>query len=687
MTAILTTKNKNWSRSILSLSLICSLAACSTLSRNKSTRTPAAAIDLSRSAVFTYNGDSVLAEDFMYVYRKNNASVQNDTISLSEAVNDYLDLYINFKLKVKAARGEGMHLEESFQQELAQYSEQLARPYLVENRIVEQLVLESYERLKEEISAAHILIALPENAAPADTLSAYQKADSLRQLAKDGASFAMLAEQHSDDPSAAQNGGVLGYFTAMQMVYPFETAAYQTPVGEISTPVRTRFGYHIIQVNDRRPAQGSVKVAHIMIRHDSPQNMGQDSDAYKQAMKIKQELQQGGDWNELTERFSDDMSTRSSGGMLPYFETGNMPEKFEAAAFALKEEGAISEPVATRYGWHLIKLVDRKGLEPFELLRPLLERKARSIVGQEELTDEMLQLLREENDYVQDEENYRKVLAYLTNGQAPEIGAPDDQAVLFSLRDTSFTFASFKNYMQGKPADMPYDSVQARKTYQEYEAQVIFEYEKAHLGEKYEDYRRLLQEYREGILLFNIMEEKVWSQASQDTLGLKQYFETHRDAYQWKERVSATLFDAASEKVLQQAYLEADKADSQLSKKEIDRIVELYNESSALELQIHQDIYERGEARTQAESVVDEVNWERGVYDVNKGGRFYLVIIHEVLPPRPKKLEEVRGLVIADYQNELDKNWVSQLRQTYPVQVNQEVLNQIISKLNEEVAN
>ncbi|MGB3777226.1 MAG: peptidylprolyl isomerase, partial [Tunicatimonas sp.] len=328
---------------------VCALAlltaACST---TKKSADQSSTFQPQEAVLFSVANDSVRADEFMYVYQKNQADsvARMSEAAQAQAVRDYLKLYVNFKLKVKAAEAAQLDQKESFKKELAQYQQQLAKPYLVENRVTEQLIEEAYERSKQEVKASHILITVDENAAPADTLRVYQKADSLRQLALNGASFAMLAEQYSDDPSAASNGGDLGYFTALQMVYPFENAAYHTEMGSISPPIRTRFGYHIIKVHDKRPSKGKVKVAHIMIREGEN---AQDSSAQQKAQQIYEQLQQGGNWNELTERFSDDVTTRSSGGELPFFGTGNMIESFEDAAFALKNPGDISPPVKTRF--------------------------------------------------------------------------------------------------------------------------------------------------------------------------------------------------------------------------------------------------------------------------------------------------------------------------------------------------
>ena len=632
------------------------------------------------AVLFTVAADSVRADEFMYVYNKNQA---DSAATLSEeartqAVRDYLKLYTNFKLKVKAAEDAEIDQQESFKKELAQYQQQLAKPYLVENRVTEQLIEEAYERSKQEVKASHILITLDENASPADTLRAYQKIDSLRTLALNGASFAMLAEQYSNDPSAATNGGDLGYFTALQMVYPFENAAYHTAIGDVSPPIRTRFGYHIIKVHDKRPSRGKIKVAHIMIR--VAEGSTTDSSAHQKAQQLYEQLRQGGDWNELTERFSEDVTTRSSGGELPYFGTGNMIESFEDAAFALKNKGDISPPVKTRFGWHIIKLIDRQGLEPLSELRSSLERRIDRSVRSEVMQSEMVDLLKQENGYQAQPEAIQAAIQHL--GASPNAAADEgaDQ-VLFTMQDTTLTAADYYAFAR-KQAEAAPDSAVARRTYEEFEAKSILAYEERHLLDKYEDYRRILQEYRDGILLFDIMEKKVWSRAMEDSVGLAEYFAAHREDYRWHERVRATMVDAESERILNQVKKDWEGKAQPLSDEELAKTERKYTQESPLALQIRNSTYERGESRTAAEAVIDTINWAPGEYTVENNGRFYYILVHEVLPPKLKELDEIKGIVIADYQNYLDQQWITSLQQQYPVEINENVLQQVISSLN-----
>ncbi len=668
-----------FSRIIQVLSFVAILTACSPARRSVSPL-PSQAFNPDSAVLFAYPGDSVTAREFLYVYEKSNAdsSRRMTPEQRAGAIREYLDLYINFRLKVKAAEEAGMDKQTSFQQELAQYRKQLAKPYLVENRVTEQLIQEAYERLKQEVRASHILIAVDENASPADTLKAYQLIDSLRTLALKGASFAMLAEQHSDDPSAASNGGDLGYFSALQMVYPFENAAYTTAAGDISHPFKTRFGYHVVKVQDKRPSQGQVKVAHILVRPQPNEQEGASSEAHTKATQIYEQLQKGADWKDMVERFSEDVATRSSGGELPYFGTGNMMPDFEEAAFALNNTGDISQPIKTRYGWHIIKLIDRQGLAPLSELRPTLERNIERSVRSEGLLQDMVERLKKENGFQPDNENIATTVSSLY-ANTPEVSVPPADANLFSIRKNSFKVSDFLDFVRQQLNGLKTDSMTAHRLYQQFEAKQIMNDEESHLADKYENYRLLLKEYRDGILLFDIMEQKVWSQASEDSVGLQAFFENHRNKYKWGERVGATLFDAQDEETINSVKKAIQGLKMPLEPEQITSIEKRFNTASPLVLQIHQGIYEKDGYRTTAESVIDQVAWKKGTQQVTHDDRMYYIIIHEVLPPEFKKLDEIKGIVIADYQTYLDKQWIASLRQKYPVEVYENVLQQLIA--------
>ncbi len=333
----------------------------------------------------------------------------------------------------------------------------------------------------------------------------------------------------------------------------------------------------------------------------------------------------------------------------------------------------------TRFGWHIIKLIDRQELEPLNELRSSLEKKIDRSMRSEVMQSEMVDLLKQENGY---QGHPALIQAATKHVYAPsESEVPALEGVLFTMQDTTLTVGDYYAFVEEQTAEEP-DSVAAHKAYQNFEAQSILTYEERHLLDKYEDYRRILQEYRDGILLFDIMEKKVWSKAMEDSIGLQQYFAAHREDYRWDEQIDVTLVDAESEKILNQVKQDLEGKELPLPEKERAALEKKYTQESPLALQIRQDTYERGKSRTAVEGVIDTITWAPGAYTVENNGRFYHILVHEVLPPKLKELDEIKGIVIADYQNYLDQQWITSLRQQYPVEINENVLQQVIDALN-----
>ncbi len=651
----------------------CSITPTTKTSKSSTTYTKPDA----KEVLLTIDDTPVHVEEFLYVYNKNNNdSLQNASPEEKEkALREYLDLFTNFKLKVKAAEAEKLDQTQGFQKELARYQKQLAKPYLIENRVTEQLIQEAYARLQEEVHASHILIEVAEDASPADTLKAYNTIDSLRNAAQQGVPFDKLAREYSDDPSASTNGGDLGYFTALQMVYPFENAAYRTPVGEISRPVRSQFGYHIVKVQDRRPARGKVKVAHIMLRVPPNANTEQTTKTREKAFDIYQQLEQGANWNELCERFSEDVSSKSNGGSLPYFGTGSGLGAFEEAAFALEKEGEITEPVRTRFGWHILKLEDKQPVDSLEKLRPELERKIGQSVRSEVLREDMVGKLKKENNFRADQQLVQSIIQNPA-GNEINTATSNPEATLFTINDTAYTVGSFYQYAEEQEgaADM-------RALYKAFVEEKVLAYEEAHLAEKYDDYRLLLNEYHDGILLFEMMEKEVWAKAAKDSAGLQQFFETNKDQYRWKERAEATIFEVPNEGIVKQLQQSLAGKKFPMTGEAISAIEEEFSEKE-MPIHIFSGKYEKSQPRfTTAEKVIDEVQWTKGEKQITASGKVYLVKIHNILPPAPKKLNEIRGIVIADYQNHLEKVWINSLKQVYAINVNEDVLQKVIYSL------
>ncbi|HEX8350530.1 MAG TPA: peptidylprolyl isomerase, partial [Hymenobacter sp.] len=481
---------------------------------------------------------------------------------------EYLDLYTNFKLKVLEAEQRGLDTTQAFKQELDGYKQQLAQPYLTEKSVTDQLVREAYDRMSKEISASHILIRVAPDADPKDTLAAYQKTLALRQRVAGGEDFGKVAQEASEDPSARENAGKLGYFTAMQMVYPFESAAFRTPVGQISQPVRTRFGYHLIKVNDVRPAQGEIKVAHLMIRATPGQPKADSLTAKKKIDELYTRLQRKENWEKLVTQFSEDAGSAANGGELPPFSTGRMIPSFEEAAFKLQKPGDLAAPVQTPYGWHIIKLIEKQPLPTFEAMEPTLKSKVAKDSRSELNRTAFLKRIRTENEFTENKAAHDYVFAKadtsLVSGHfkytAPTATtkatkAPGDNSTLFTIKGKPYLVKDFLTYVQKnqRPRSGSEPRYGMQLLYDQYVDQSLTEYEKSNLENKHEDYRMLVKEYRDGILLFQLMDEKVWSKAIEDSTGLQKFFSENQSKYQWEPRVQGTVISAASPELLAKA--------------------------------------------------------------------------------------------------------------------------------------
>ncbi|GAB3588138.1 peptidylprolyl isomerase [Hymenobacter daeguensis] len=533
------------------------LAGCQASKPAASTATAATATGPAVETLGTY---PVPANEFAYVYRKNNSSAPD--YGTRQSVTDYLDLYTNFRLKVLEAEQRGLDTTQAFKRELDGYRQQLAQPYLTEKSVTDQLVREAYDRMGQEVNASHILIRVAPDATPQDTLAAYQKIEKIRQQAQSGADFGQLARTESEDPSAKENSGKLGYFTAMQMVYPFETAAYKTPVGQVSQPVRTRFGYHIIKVNDKRTAQGEIKVAHLMIRSNANAPKADSLTAKKKIDELYSRLKKGENWDKLVAQFSEDAGSAANGGELPPFGTGRMIPSFEEVAFKLQKPGDISAPVQTPYGWHVIKLIEKQPLTKFTDLESGLRSKVAKDSRSELNKAAFLKRIRQEDQFselaVAKAYAFSKADTALVAGRykyvAPTTmakaakGTANDNSTLFTIKGKPYLVKDFLAYVQQnqRPRTGAQPAFAMQQLYDQYVEQSLTDFEKNSLDTKYEDYRMLVKEYRDGILLFQLMDEKVWSKAIEDTVGLKKYFSENQAKYQWDQRVQGTVISAAT---------------------------------------------------------------------------------------------------------------------------------------------
>lgn len=630
--------------------------------------------------------EKVTANEFIKVYEKNNT--QADLYD-SNAVKDYLNLYINFKLKVLEAEALKMDTIATFQKELQGYRDQLALPYFVDETVNELLLQEAYDHLRKDIRASHILIMVDENAIPEDTLVAYNKITSIHNEVISGKDFAEMAVKFSDDPSArdreaipnkqryrAGNKGDLGYFTVFNMVYPFESAAYNTGINEISPIVRTKYGYHIIQVTDIKDAMGYAEVAHIFVALRPEATTDDSLRKVEKINNIYSKIQDGLSFEDAVVEYSEDKGSIKNQGRLSKFSCNRVVPEFVKAVDGL-EINDISEPVKTAYGFHIIKLVNTEKPGTFEVESPKLKERLTKDQRSRKSEDVVISNIKKENKFKIYPEAITEVINAIDTSVLSKRFVADKLIAMnlpvMKLRKEKYTqydFAKFVQKNQRIQENVDKD-VYLNQLFTNFEKESCLDFMDKNLEDQYPEFKELVQEYHDGILLFNLTDEKIWTKAVKDTVGLQEYFSNNSDNYNWGERVNATVYELKDNKVLDQVkqIIEENNNDGDIAK--------ALDNDSIRSVQIFPDVYEKGDNK-----YVDMVEWKTGISGpINSDVEELIVFVKitEIIPPQPKRLDEARGLVTADYQTYLEEEWVEQLKNKYPVTVNEDVLDLIIN--------
>lgn len=634
-----------------------------------------------KEVLFTIDNKPYYTDEFARVYKKNLDLVKDES---QKELNQYLELFVGYKLKINKAYKLGLQDGASYQNELKSYRGQLSKNYTSDSKVTKELVEEGYKRFLKEIKASHILFTVDENAAPEDSLKAYKQALDVRKRAIAGEDFGKLAVEFSQDPSAKDNKGDLGYFTAFRMVYAFETGAYKTPKGSISNPIRTRFGYHLIKVVDVRDNRGDVIVAHIMIMNPADNAENKDSaDKGKNTIQdIYKKLQQGEKFEDLAKQFSEDKSSSSKGGVLNRFGSGQLSsEEFENVAFNLTKENPVSEPFKSQYGWHIVKLIDKFSVKTIDEMQSDLESKVSKDDRSRLITASMNEKLRKKYSIKRDDKFYATLSKSVGNDiYEGKWETPADlksfNKNLVTINSTkSITGASFLNYIKDqqkskitlKPISKLID-----KFYQSYLDQELAQYYDDNLEKEFTEFSAVMDEYRDGLLLFDLMEKEIWNKSKTDSLGLKAFYDKNISNYQWKNRLDVTILSSTNSDVIKKAakYLKSNKT--------VDFIKEKLNvKDGAVNIMAKVGVFEEGN-----ESLPKNLKFEAGISEIIKEGEYYFVTkVNATLPAGPKALDECKGKAINDYQQFLEDNWVKDLKNEFKVEVNQTVFENIKKQL------
>jgi peptidyl-prolyl cis-trans isomerase SurA len=628
--------------------------------------------------LMTIDGKTVTRSEFERIYHKNNA-LQNPTDN--KGVNDYLELFINFKLKVIEAQHQGLDTLQSFKTELGGYRDQLAKSYLRDTSFDEKLILEAYDRFHTDLNVSHILVRCSQDATPADTLAAFTKINQIRQRIVKGEKFEAVARSASEDPNVKENGGTLGWITAFFMPYSFENTAYSLNIAELSKPVRTQYGYHLIMVNERRPSRGEIRVAHIFKAVPPKSSPAVIEAARKAIFAISDSLKNGIDFALLAKNNSEDRYSASQGGELPWFGTGRMIPEFENAAFGIKNNGEYTAPVHSSYGWHIIKKLDQRGVQPLSQMRSTIKNQMN--YSQRNLVSRTNWINKLKADYGFSE-NSGMLNPFLNKIDSSFTSAPDKadirafsglNATMFTIGKKAYTQADFFKYIttKGKIKKNVSPGLFVHTLYKEFSEEAVLAYEKSMLDVKYPEFGYLMQEYHDGILLFDLTDEMVWSKAVKDTAGLLEFYTANEKKYQWNERVEATLYLCKDTATARQAMKLAGKK----SKKPITanwlakQVCPMDSTLSCIKSE--EGKFEKGE-----NPVIDESGWETGITGLYaSAGKVVFAVKHGKLQPTQKTLQEARGLVTADYQDYLEKLWIKELRAKYTIDVDKSVLAKV----------
>lgn len=633
-----------------------------------------------KEVLFTIDNHPYYTDEFVRVYNKNLDLVKDDS---QKDLDKYLELFLGYKLKVEKANKLGLQNSVTYQNELKSYRNQLSKNYVNDSKVTNELVQEAYNRMTKEVRASHILILVDEGASPEDTLKAFNKIKDIKNRLNAGEDFVKVAQQFSEDPSVKENNGDLGYFSAFRMVYPFENAAFNTNVGEVSKPFRTRFGYHLVKVVDKRDNRGEVTVAHIMIVKPSTPDAQLEAKAKQTIDDIYQKIQQGEGFESLANQFSEDKSSASKGGVLQRFGSGQLSsEEFENVAFSLQNKNDISKPFQSQFGWHIVKLIDKHPVLSLTDMKNELEEKVRKDERSLLITNSLAKKLRAKYPQTKDSKvlaSVKKIITddfYSQTWETPLNLKDYNKTILTINKSKQVSAVAFLNFIhvqqKSKIKTKPISKL-VDELFEKFIDEQVTTYYNENLENEFPEFKYVMDEYRDGLLLFDLMDREIWTKAKTDTLGLSNYFKQNIQNYQWKKRFDANIFSSTDKDVIAKAKKFLEKG------KSIDYIKEKLNKDGKINIMVKSGLFEED-----YDILPQYTNLSKGVSNVVTKDQYHFVVeVKEVKQAQAKKLTDCTGKAVNDYQQYLESNWVNELRKEFDVKVNAAVFETIKKQLQQ----
>lgn len=670
--------------------------------------------------IFEINGQKILKSEFMKEFLRSQGKSEKDaptpcTYEKRQALEEYVDLFVNYRAKLVDAYAKGLDTMSALTAELKQYRDELAAPYLIDSATMENILREAYERNHYAVNAAHILIKVGAGDKAEDTLKAYNKAMEYYQRAMAGEDFTRLAQQSINDQTRHfageevrldPNAGELGCFTVFDMVYPFENAAYTIEPGTVSKPVRSRWGYHVIKVHSRVPYYGTAKVAHIWVRDDM--NPGRAEARIKMAYEG---LEHGSSFAEMARQHSDDMNTNQAGGVLGELELRQMPPDYVAEISKGLKVGEYSKPFKTKFGWHIIQLISKEEIPPYEdmvsLYKQRLSRDQRSKDPRE------VYAANAKNrynfvDYTKSpvlnkkgkptkvmQASLEQLISQLTDSVFYKCWTFDstlitDKRPIFRLAGKEYTLVDLGRYIESKQTkEYKYDlPMYAEYRFQDFTKDVAISYADAHLEEENPEFAALVEEYRHGMMIFAYNEQMVWGKAIKDSIGFANFYDRYSatkslgdaaDApYFWGVRARCKVFEVTDEDALPSSVaiklvnkgIKKGWSFVDLESKLNGKVATKDNQEEALKSTLQ--VVERDK-----QNLLKDNEWKSGVYLHENNPGYTLIEVEKLMEPELKSINEARGYYMNEYQNELERQLNESLRKKYNVIVHQDVVDAI----------
>lgn len=635
----------------------------------------ACSIGLQAQTLFTYKKHRVDKEEFLRAFYKNNTGDKNE-----QALRDYLNLFIAFKLKVQAARDMGLDTLPDQKNDIRNFRAQLAQDYTNDEQVIKNLCKEAFQRSRKDLRISHIFIPFDKavmsnpaaygNGVFSDTTQAYMEIQKAYAALQSNEDFAEVALKYSLDPAVQTNKGYLGYITVFTLPYALENIAYGLPDDVYSAPYKSNIGYHIIKKTGERPAFGKMRAAQILLAYSAIPSEEEKQQQLRIADSLYRIITGGGDFEELARQYSGERNAAATGGLMPEFGVGRYDRVFENAVFALQKDGDVTKPFETSFGIHIVKRLKHlpvitDTLQANTLFKDEVMQDSREKTAREKFLEEVLNITGYKKIYQQDEALWEATDSFLNNNRIIPLKNINEHTILFTVGNDKKNMKDWTEYVQEsrRITVLAYPDIM-----KQFVAASANAYYKDHLEDYNSRFRNQLTEFAEGNLLFEIMERKVWNKAAEDKTGLNTYYNDHKNKYMWNESASVIFFTVA------------DKTTAEGVRKDIGGYIKKWKGlSENTSGKIIAD-----SARFDISQIPgNPVNLQPGtltdmVIDSSDGSVNFVYIINTYKGPDQKSFEEARGLIINDYQAVLEEKWLAELKKKYPVKVNEKVFKSLM---------